>query len=1002
MNDLLDLDLSAPPTQPSSSSTSSKLSPQAAYGTRKTAFDYLSQAGRALSNDASSSSVKSASPSPSPLYGSRSPSPLAVVPSSISRSNSPALAPSPQSANRPTTSADDAFSSLFGGSASASGPSARGAGASTTNMSLAEKLATSNAARFGSGGGTSPLNGSSAKAASSDPWDFDLLAKATPAPVSSKPSSSVAPPLDPFDLGFETTAAPPPSTRSPAPRNTGKIFDDDDDDDPFGTGISLSAQTDSTTTSTAPTTSESDDFDLLGAFSQPAAVWKPTPATSQQAPTPPSSSASRGPLRRSASPPPHILGQIVQMGFSVPQAQAALGATVGPTGEWRVEEALEVLIEQTSGGGAGRAQNEGSIRVNGPAPRRRPVALDDEERAIREAPVVGDSGWGSDDEEDARRRERRRREAEMDDDAPPPRPTALPTGRRAREAAARQRDQQQAADDSANDAVAAAQRQANELLSQASKIGFSMFKSANAYISAGKAQLQKALDEQRAGGEDGPGEGGASGGAGRRSRQAASTAPPGRAKWWTEEMEKELAEEEGPPSTGTTAKPSRSTEEPPPALFHDSEDDEVLPQRPQPPAAVSRAPVARAQAPSPAPSSAAPPVAQAMAAAAAYVSPWRRAKQQGPLAVDAAAMAQVPSPRARTPTPQPAAVPARPSYPPRTHVPVSPDDLATSTSHKTEGNDFFKLGRFGDASAEYTQAIDALPSGTLHLVPLLNNRATARLKFGEERLASEDCTLAIHILLAPYGGLPKQTGERVAWAALEAETLPSDVSELKLVDQLGKALGKRAKANEANEKWSAAAEDWSLALAAGGDVVKAAGGFKIVSDGVARCRKMVAGPTSAAALRSSTGSSNTRSAPPPSSRASNAPPARPFKPAVQGSGEAVKALKAANQASEAEDDLRLQLKDGVDAKILAWKGGKEQNLRALIASLDSVLWPDLGWKKVGMHELISEAQLKVRYVRAIAKLHPDKLNVQNTTVEQRMIAGLVFAALNDAWNAQKS
>jgi hypothetical protein len=30
-----------------------------------------------------------------------------------------------------------------------------------------------------------------------------------------------------------------------------------------------------------------------------------------------------------------------------------------------------------------------------------------------------------------------------------------------------------------------------------------------------------------------------------------------------------------------------------------------------------------------------------------------------------------------------------------------------------------------------------------------------------------------------------------------------------------------------------------------------------------------------------------------------------------------------------------------------------------------------------------------------------QLNVNNTTVEQRMIAGLVFAALNDAWNANK-
>ena len=79
-------------------------------------------------------------------------------------------------------------------------------------------------------------------------------------------------------------------------------------------------------------------------------------------------------------------------------------------------------------------------------------------------------------------------------------------------------------------------------------------------------------------------------------------------------------------------------------------------------------------------------------------------------------------------------------------------------------------------------------------------------------------------------------------------------------------------------------------------------------------------------------------------------------------------------AADAEDAEKHALKDGVDARLLAWKGGKEANLRALIASLDAVLWPELGWKGVGMHELVSGAQVKVRYTRAIAKVHPDKVS----------------------------
>jgi hypothetical protein len=109
----------------------------------------------------------------------------------------------------------------------------------------------------------------------------------------------------------------------------------------------------------------------------------------------------------------------------------------------------------------------------------------------------------------------------------------------------------------------------------------------------------------------------------------------------------------------------------------------------------------------------------------------------------------------------------------------------------------------------------------------------------------------------------------------------------------------------------------------------------------------------------------------------------------------------------------------VDARLIAWKGGKETNIRALIASLETVLWSELGWQKVGMAELVTPSQVKVKYTKAIAKLHPDKvllisaqlclfsdhgwtqLSAKNLTLEQRMIANGVFGALNEAWNSFK-
>ena len=37
--------------------------------------------------------------------------------------------------------------------------------------------------------------------------------------------------------------------------------------------------------------------------------------------------------------------------------------------------------------------------------------------------------------------------------------------------------------------------------------------------------------------------------------------------------------------------------------------------------------------------------------------------------------------------------------------------------------------------------------------------------------------------------------------------------------------------------------------------------------------------------------------------------------------------------------------------------GKRDNLRALIGSLDTVMWESSGWKKVGMHDLITTGKV---------------------------------------------
>lgn len=61
---------------------------------------------------------------------------------------------------------------------------------------------------------------------------------------------------------------------------------------------------------------------------------------------------------------------------------------------------------------------------------------------------------------------------------------------------------------------------------------------------------------------------------------------------------------------------------------------------------------------------------------------------------------------------------------------------------------------------------------------------------------------------------------------------------------------------------------------------------------------------------------------------------------------------------------------------MAWKKGKETNIRALLSSLDTILWDEFkgDWKPVNLSELITPSQVKIRYMKAIGKLHPDKVS----------------------------
>lgn len=450
--------------------------------------------------------------------------------------------------------------------------------------------------------------------------------------------------------------------------------------------------------------------------------------------------------------------------------------------------------------------------------------------------------------------------------------------------------------------------QADKVLAQASEIGASLFNKANSFWKS----ANKAIEE----------------------RTKASNAPPppstnGRPKWMSEER----VQEEHSPARASRGKPSS---------FRDHDDDEppedpVLPPRPQ---RSARQPERSQPAPSHKPVSKTSSIFDlAGDEPTSYVSPHRR---KGGTTRPVAA-ASSPQPSAPVPTPPPV-----PSKPPRSYVTCPQAVLQTSSSHRTAGTAAYKLGQYANAEAEFSKAIDLLPSGHMQLVPLWNNRAMSRLKTGDGTGAISDCTSVLDLV-----GDDWKVGDDAS------DSSNPHGAGVDLGEALIKAVTRRAMAYEMGEKWDKAKEDWERLAGIGGTWGPAGGKSRAEAvRGLDRCRKMSV-PADAPPKPAPT-----RKPPAPAARR----PALPSKP-----GEATVRLQQANQAAEAEENERYRLKDSVDARLTAWKGGKETNIRALIASLENVLWPELGWAKVGMADLITEQQVKIRYMKAIAKLHPDKV-----------------------------
>ncbi|KAF2852079.1 hypothetical protein T440DRAFT_467316 [Plenodomus tracheiphilus IPT5] len=919
--------------------------------------------------------------SPTPQLSGRS-TPLSTLPTQLSSSRaSPANAQPFKAPSKPATPANDSFAGLV----ASNKPKAPGSGLSLQERQrqIQEEKLKEEAERrkqydttfggadskhwdtFGSGKSTPQPSAFGVPPPSNNPFANNGLSKTINKPFAGLDTSSKRPAQSPAEddllAAFNSAAPVDNSSHFPIPHDSGRSTPaysqdvsrrqtplpqpsasdnaalDDDDDDMFG--LKQMAQK---SLAPAPATSTNDgDDDILGLLSKPVSEFQ---RKEEDVPTQARASSNT----RGSSPGPQnahdkAVAELVDMGFPTEKAAIALATTDSGLD---VQAAVGWLLNQAHAEANNKTKNQSQDRSRRDEtddhPRRgasRPSARD----GSREARASGrQPAWMR--EEGARSQSGHRRQE--------------------------------------------GQSQEKDVTQMASEIGNTLFKSANSLWKTGRKQVQKAMaDLNQEGDPNMP--------KWMRDAQAAETASkssrPSKAEQAATD-EAMMLEAGGRPSKPTRTRESRQHDDLPVRQRREQEGGRNgLPDRMS-----SQSPAHRNQPPNldkrPATRLTRQEVEEQ--SSQAYTSPARRKKttlqpQVDLFSPEPAASRQPPShptpsqsnnpflqttPPSKARIPASTAVPTRPKAPPRRIPPVSSSALNSSASDRQRGSEAFKRGDFAAAHIAYSSALSPLPESHPVTIIVLCNRAVTNIKVGDPKAAIADANAALAVI-----GVSRGEGEKIATGGVEGD---KDMKEF-----YGKALMRKAEALENMEKWSEAHQVWKEAVQNG------VGGAISIS-GRNRCEKAASGGNATAAA--------------PTKRPAPARKTVPKASALSDLGggpakdsEAVKRMKAANAAADRADDEKFALTDQVDAKLVAWKGTKSDNLRALLGSLEKVLWEDAGWKKVNMGDLVMPNKVKIIYMKAIAKVHPDKIS-QTATTEQKMISAAVFATLNEAWDKFKT
>ncbi|KAH3676356.1 hypothetical protein WICMUC_001987 [Wickerhamomyces mucosus] len=309
-----------------------------------------------------------------------------------------------------------------------------------------------------------------------------------------------------------------------------------------------------------------------------------------------------------------------------------------------------------------------------------------------------------------------------------------------------------------------------------------------------------------------------------------------------------------------------------------------------------------------------------------------------------------------------------PSSSDRSDIPISQTQLAFFNDSRKQGGACFKNGDFSTALTHYESSLNSLPESHILRILAYSNCITTLIKVGENKKVLEYSQFALNII-GPNRGADEEV-ERGK---------PMKDFWIKINQKKAEALEHLEKFNDSLAVWTELIENGSA--------------NKISLDGKRRCQEAL------------NPKPKSRSTPPASSSSSikqaNTAPNSVQSATIKPIGEVLKRVRETQKATEAFEQDKFKLHDAVEARINSWKTGKEDNLRALLASLHEILWDSSNWRQIGLSDLVIPKKVKILYMKAVAKTHPDKIP-KDATSEQKLIAQNVFVVINTAWEAFKT